>query len=577
MISLFRRLRERKLVQWGLAYLAVAWGILEVLGFLAANFGWPSFLVRAATVVFAFGFLAALVVAWHHGERGRQRVSLGEVVVLFGLAGAAVAAVAVLGPAPDETRAPPLAAAADAGTSRLAVLPFTSLSEDSEDAWFAQGITEDVQTALGGVGDLRVISPTSARRYRDRGDRTLGQIGEELRVRLILEGSVRRAGDRVRVVVHLVDTRADEEVWNRTFDRELTAAAIFDIQEGIATEIAEALHSQHHLALEDRGRMTESLEAYNHYLRGRYFFSQGGPRNLARAVDEHRAAIETDPEFALAHAALGSAWLAFAHFGQPPHTAFPRGIEAAERALALDSTVAEAHTVLADSRFHYEWDWEGAERRFRRGLELNPSFAEAHWWYAGFLAAVGRFEEAIGQFGRGLEVDPVAPLGHAFGARLHYWAGDHERAVAQAGRALELAPGFPYAHMARGFALMALGRAEEAVQAMERAAGVPGPGPRYALGTALAAAGREDEAREVLEELRAAAAEGYRPPYHEAFIHAALGERGAALDRLEAALETRDAELIWVAVEPVFADLREEPRFRALVRELGIAVDGAGS
>lgn len=571
MSSLLRRLRDRKLVQWGLAYLAGAWGLLEVIEFVADNFAWPGAVVRGAAVTLAAGFLVTLVLAWYHGEKGHQRVTAVEGALLIVLIAATGAGIAAIAPGSEKPpNEPGHAAPAAASTTKLAVLPFRTLSEDPEDAYFAEGITEDIQAALGRAGDLRVISSTSSMRYRERGDRTLREIASELDVDLVLEGTVRRGGDRVLVVAHLADASADEEVWSDSFDRELTASAIFDIQRDIATDIARALHSRHHLELATGPRPTESLEAYNHYLRGRYFFGRGGPDGLARSIEEYQRAIALDPAFALAHAALGASWLASAHFGSPPHEVFPRGIEAASEALRLDSTVAEAYTVLADSRFHYEWDWDGAERAFRRGLALNPSHAEAHWWYAGYLAAVGRFDEAFDQLELGREMDPVSPIGLAFGARVHYWAGRYDEAAAQARRALELDPDMSYAHLALGFARTGLGRLEEAVQAMELVAPPDGPGPRYALATALARAGRPQHARALLRSLQASADRGYHPPYHEAFVLAALGERDAALARLEAATETRDAELVWVNVEPAFDSLREDPRFRALVREMGL-------
>lgn len=571
MSSLLRRLRDRKLVQWGLAYLAGAWGLLEVIDFVADNFAWPGAVVRGATVTLAMGFLVTLVLAWYHGEKGQQKVTAVEGALLFVLIAATGAGIVLIVPGSEKPpNEPGHVAPVAASTAKLAVLPFRTLSEDPEDAYFAEGITEDIQAALGSAGDLRVISSTSSMRYRERGDSTLREIASELGVNLVLEGTVRRGGDRVLVVAHLADASADEEVWSDSFDRELTASAIFDIQRDIATDIARALHSRHHLELATRPHLTESLEAYNHYLRGRHFFGRGGADGLARSIKEYQRAIALDPAFALAHAALGTSWLSSAHFGNPPHEVFPRGLEAAKRALDLDSTVAEAYTVLADTRFHYEWDWDGAERAFRRGLTLNPSHAEAHWWYAGYLAAVGRFDEAFDQLELGREVDPVSPFISAFGARIYYWAGRYDEAAAEAQRALELAPDISYAHLALGFANIGLGRLEEAVQAMERAAPPDGPGPQYALATALARAGRPERARALLRSSQASADQGYYPPYHEAFVLAALGEREAALARLEAATETRDAELIWVNVEPAFASLREEPRFRALVRKMGL-------
>jgi len=402
--SPLQRLTQRKLVQWGLAYLAGGWLFLEAFGFVAENFGWPAVLVRSATVLLGFGFLATLVLAWYHGDKGAQRVKGPELVLLAGLVSGAIATVVFVQRRAETqlTESPGGDQPAVFRAGWIAVLPFANLSGDPDDEFFGEGLTYEITAALERVGDLRVISPGSSRSFKDRADRTLTDIGGELGVALLLDGGLRVVGGQMRLSAQLVAAQTGEQLWSDSYDRELTTREIFDLQGEIAGQIAAALHAEQSFAdREPSGSPpTENLEAYNAYLRGRYFFNRGSPGSVAQSITEYERALELDPEFALAYAGLAESWLTYAHGGVSPHEAFPKGLSRAREALELDSTLADVHTTLADAKFHYEWDWHGAEQEFLLGLELGSTHSTAHFWYGGLLLALGRFEEALQQMDR---------------------------------------------------------------------------------------------------------------------------------------------------------------------------------
>ncbi len=579
MSALLQSLRHRKLVQWGLAYLAGGWLVLEAFGFIAENFGWPGGLVRVATVLLGFGFFATLILAWYHGEKGAQRVSGSELLLLTGLSVAAVTSVLFMdwGPAElTETSAASPAATFRAGW--IAVLPFTNVSGDPDNEYFSEGLTYEITSALERIGDLRVISPGSSMSYKERGGRTLSDIGRDLGVKLLLDGGLRVSGGQMRLNAQLVDAETGEQVWSDSYDRELSTDEIFALQGDIADQIATALQAEESISSDrSAGPPTDNLDAYNAYLRGRYFFTQASPGYMERSIEEYERALDLDPGFALAYAALAESWLTYAHYGQPPHEVFPEGLRRARQALALDSTLADAQTTLADSKFHYEWDWEEAERGFLLALELGSTHSTPHSWYGGLLLALGRFDEALESITRAREMDPVAVSPRAFEAWVLYMTGRWNDAINAAQSTLDLNPNVAGVLETVGLSRLGLGEVDEAIMALRRAVELGGRRHTPSLAMALVAAGNPDEARSILSELEAAAAETYVPPYWLANVHAALGDREAALDQLEAAMDTRDAELTWLNVDPALESLRQEPRFQRIVREMGLEPQGPGT
>ncbi|MDX1579779.1 MAG: tetratricopeptide repeat protein, partial [Gemmatimonadota bacterium] len=447
--------------------------------------------------------------------------------------------------------------------------------EQEETAYFGAGMTLELTTALNKIPGLRVKSPGSTARFRDRASLTSAAIADRLGARLLLDGAVQLLAEAVRVSWQLVDAPSDEQLAGDSYEATFTPDGIFDLQARIAARIAEALGLGVREPGLEPGLGTDDLGAYQAYLEGLYRFEQAGAGGFQAAIPSYERAIELDPDFALAHAGLAEAWLASAHSGVLPELAFTEGIRHAEHAIALDPGLADAYTVQADSRFHYEWDWEGAERAFLLGLELQPTFATAHWWYAGLLAALGRFDEAEEQLDMARAKDPITtPVMAAFAGRVYYWAGRYDEAADAARRAIELSPTSAYAQATLGYIELRRGRVEEALAHFEEAAVLAPPAFLMSLANGLAAAGRREEALDALARLEAIAEtlppDRFVSPYQTAKAYAALGDVERALDLLEAAAEIRDASLVWVNVEPLFEPLRGGRRFRELLGRMGL-------
>ncbi len=455
-----------------------------------------------------------------------------------------------------------------ADPASLAVLPFLDLSPERDHAYFSDGMTEELIGHLSKIEGLRVSASTSSFRFRNR-DTDVREVGDRLGVAHVLEGSVRRAGDRLRITAQLVSTENGYRLWSDIYERRV--GDVFAVQEEIARAIAEALRLR--LATPvgapvDRLRVT-SIEAYELYLRGRFFASRRTEEDLAKAAEYYGQAIAVDPGFARAHAGLAETYIATRR--SAPGDRFRRGREAALRALAIDSTLAEAHTAMGWIAMWYDRDWSGAERHFQQALASDPHYLWAHQWYSAFLAAVGRLDEALAAMQRAHATDPlsVATLTH-MGTEL-FWLGRLDEAVAQYRKALDLDPRFYMAHWGLSRAMLVMGRHEEAIRELEY------EGTDYVgffrpalLGHAYAVAGRTDEARQVLADLHARMERGeYVAPTELASVHLGLGELEQALDWLERHEADRGAR-IFLAVDPMFDPLRSHPRFVGLLERLGL-------
>jgi serine/threonine-protein kinase len=454
----------------------------------------------------------------------------------------------------------------------LAVLPLENLSNDPEQEYFADGMTEALLTDVARLGAIRVVSRTSAMRYKGTG-KTLPEIARELGVDAVVEGSVLHSGDRVRISAQLIHAATDRHLWAESYERD--AEDVLTLQREIAREIADAIRLQ--LTDETQARLRAPAavnpEAHREYLQGRFQWYKRTPEGFGRAIRHFERALEIDPSFALAYAGLGDCYVLLPADGiglAAPHDALPKAHAAATRALQIDEGLAEAHATLAYERF-YAWDWEAAEREFRRALELNPSYSVAHFWYAVSLAARGRHEDAAREAREAQVLDPVAAIITAGVSWMDHLSRDFEGAVAEAHKALELEPDFPIAHHRLGLALAELRRYEEAIRALEAAArSRRTPGAVAALGHVSALSGDAAAARAALAELERAARTEYVSAYHFALIHIGLGEKAEALRFLEKAYEEGAWTVTFANVEPALDPLRQEPRFRELVRRLGL-------
>lgn len=451
----------------------------------------------------------------------------------------------------------------------LAVLPLENLSDDPGQAYFVEGMHEAMISELAQIAALRVISRTSVLSYRDA-PKSIPEIAKELGVDAVVEGSVLKAGDRVRITAQLVDGATDRHLWSRSYEGSL--ADVLALQRDVAREIAREIRVE--LTPQESARLASARpvdpEAHEAYLRGRWYRDQGSPEDLEKAFEHFQRAITEDPEYAPAYAGLAGYYSVLPFYSnESPVRTLPRAREMALRALELDEGLAEAHAAMAYIRAYYEWDWEAAEREFRRALELQPSSADVHFSYSRFLAAQRRFPEAFAEIRRARELDPLSLLLKANVALLHYFQDDLDEAEGQLRETLEIDPKLGVARWGLGLVLVGKGRPAEGIVEIERAAAGSGSmNTRSSLGYAYAVGGQPTKAREILTELEQRARESYVPAYFFAVVEAGLGEREQAFDWLEKAYEERSSVLAYLQVDPRLDSLREDPRFEALVRRL---------
>ena len=464
-------------------------------------------------------------------------------------------------------------ATARARSPSVAVLPFRTLSTDPENEFFADGITEDVIAQLSKIRSLKVISRMSVMPFKKR-EQSLRDIGATLQVATLLEGSVRRSGDRVRIVAQLVDAEADQHLWAETYDRQLTD--IFAIQTDVALQIAASLEAK--LSGEERTRIhrepTANVHAYQLYLQGRHCYTRYTEENIRKGIEYFQQAIAADPGYALAHVgvALAYAELAAGQGGGVlrPDLAYERATEAIGKALALDNQLGQAHSVLALLKLTHDFDWVGAEEEFKLALELSPGAADIYDHYGWLCAAVERYDEALALVKRAQELDPLSHRADVASTLLR--AGRNREALDAALRCTEFEPDYARGLSTLGWAYIKNGRPEEGLAALERAATLAPANTLHLaqLGEAYGLTGKPEQARQVLRRLEKLSQERYVSPYHMAYVHTGLGEADRALDFLERAYEERAGSVYGIKGSYLFTSLRPHPRFRALLKKMNL-------
>jgi len=450
----------------------------------------------------------------------------------------------------------------------LAVLPLKNLMGDPEQDYFVEGMHEALTAELSKISALKVISRTSTVRYKDT-DKPMPQIARELGVTGLIEGSVLREGDQVRITVQLIHGPSDRHLWAESYQRELRG--ILTLQSDVARAIAGEIRVAVTPAEATRLTTTRTVnpEAYQLYLQGRYFWNYRTQEGFEKAIKYFQQAIEKDPTEARAYAGLADCYNVMSNYlPVPTRETFPQAKAAALKALSLDDTLAEAHTSLAFVYEVYDWDWAAAEREYQRALELNPSYETARRWYAGFLVMLGRTEEGIAETQRALELDPVNMHG---GAAWHYYhAHRYDKAIEHYRKHFELHPKRVPAHFFLAQAYVQVGRYEEAVAEFQEALRVDPNQLRALAGLAhaYASSGRREEAIKILGQLEEQSKRDYLPTYHIAAAYVALGDRDRAFEWLERAYRERSFFLAHVKVEPAFDSLHSDPRFQDLVRRM---------
>jgi TolB-like protein/Tfp pilus assembly protein PilF len=497
-------------------------------------------------------------------EQGVERTLAAVPADRFPTAGAVAEALS------STARLTPVAESGAAERS-VAVLPFASLSPDPENEYFADGVTDELINALAKVGGLHVVSRTSAFAFKGKQE-DVRAIGARLQVRSVLEGSVRRAGRRLRVTAQLINVADGFLLWSDIFDRELED--VFAIQDEISRAITSALKVKLFGPQQEAlvKPATDDLEAYTLYLKGRHFWNRRTDQSLWRGLEHFQQAIARDRTYAQAYAGVADSYAILGFYSElPPTEAFPKAKAAALAALANDPTLAEAHPALAYVQMYHDWNWPAAEAEFQVAIALNPSYATAHQWYGNFLAVQRRFDESIRSFEKAMALDPLSPLKVAALGWGHYFARRYREAATQCRRALVLDPDYVVTHLWLGLALEELGLPEDAVAEFDQAVRLSGRGvaPLGFLGHGLVSAGRTDDARRVLEELMSIGAQRYVSPYDIGLIHLGLGDPDSSLTWLERAHVERDHQMTFLQVDPRLDPLRASPRFARLVQMMG--------
>jgi TolB-like protein/tetratricopeptide (TPR) repeat protein len=454
----------------------------------------------------------------------------------------------------------------------IAVLPFDNLSRDPDNAFFAEGVQDEILTRLAKVADLKVISRTSTQRFKSVPD-NLPQIARQLGVMHILEGSVQKTNDQVRVNVQLINAMTDAHLWADTYDRKLTD--IFAVESEIAHTIADQLQAK--LTGSEKQMMaaqpTTDMAAYDLYHKGRSLWAKRTGDNIPKAIAFYQQAIERDPNYALAYAGLASAYVILPFWTNADrHDSNARAKEAALKALAIDPNLAEGHLALGKVLFFSEIDIPGATREYERAIELKPNEAAAHHWYGNdALASVGRFEEAIAEGRRAVSLDPLSPVMNVDLGETLYYARRYDEAERQMRKGLDLDPASAYAHYNIGMVLQAKGDLAGAISEFETAKQPPGDNPLASSlwAAAKAQAGDKGAAVRMLGDLDKLSQRGEPVGYYRAVLHLSLNRKDEALRALEQGYEERDGSNIgWIKVDPLLDPLHGEPQFEALVQKV---------
>jgi serine/threonine protein kinase/tetratricopeptide (TPR) repeat protein len=456
--------------------------------------------------------------------------------------------------------------------SSIAVLPFVDLSPQKDQEYFCDGLSEELINALTKVKDLRVVARTSA--FSFKGEKMdVREIGKKLDVETVLEGSVRKAGNRIRITSQLINVADGYHLWSEKYDRDMED--IFAIQDEVTLAIVDTLKVKllGGEKVELTKRYTDNIEAYNLNLKGRHFLKHYTKEGLQKGLEAFQQAIEKDPKYAMAYVGIATYFNNLGYYNfVPPKDAFPKAKEATEKALEIDDSLGEAHTSLGFYKMFYEWDWEGAEKELKRGIELNPSNASSLNMYAHYLWIMGRFDEALKENKRAQELNPLSRMVAQTRATI-YWTGrQYDRAIEEYKKLLEMSPDYYTARFWLAFPYAFKGMHDEAIAAVEKAMTVSGGGVPLmwvAMGFIYAIVGKKDEAKKVLNKILEQSKKSYVASWMVAAVYGGLGERDKAFEWLEKSFKERDHWLTYLKTSPVVDNLRSDPRFPKMLKRMG--------
>lgn len=460
----------------------------------------------------------------------------------------------------------------EAAIESIAVLPFENQNHDPDSDYLADGVTESIINRLTGLPNLKVIARSSVFRYKDKQIDPFAA-GKELGVRAILTGRIIQRGDQLTISAELIDVRDNKQLWGEKYDRKVTD--LLAVQREIAQEITSNLRLK--LSGESENRVTkpytESPEAYQLYLKGRFYWNQRTEESYQKAIDYFRQAIEKDPNFALAFTGLADTYSFLSGQGiRPPQDVFPLAKEAAIKAIEIDNSLSEAHTSLAYVKLYYDWDWAAAEQEYKKAIELNPNYATPHHGYAYLLILSGRTEAAMAEIKKAEEIDPVSLVFQTDHGEFYYFARRPDEAIAQLKKAIDMDPSFVRAHFLMSRALIQKGRCDEGIDEALKAEKIAPAGE--AIGWRAqdyAACGRKAEAQKVMNELLELSRTHYVSPHWFAAVQAGLGNKDEAFKWLDQTIDRRFGPMIYLKVNPIWDPLRSDPRFAERLHRVGLA------
>ena len=544
--TFFAELKRRRVYSVAVAYLVGGWALAQGIAQVLPVFDIPNWVVRLTVLVIVLGFPVALALSWFFD------------LTRYGIVRT-----------PDlDTRSTDIVPSAlasnrvDSGEKSIAVLPFNDLSPAKDHAYFGEGIAEELLGALAKVDGLRVAARRSSFWFKDK-EAELGEIASKLNVGHVLEGSVRRDGNRVRVTAELIDAGDGFTIWSETYEREMHG--IFTLQDEITRSIVDTLKLK--LAISP-SRPSRSTAAYDAYLEGLVYSDKNTEPELRKSLEFFQRALDQDPNFSRAWTGIAKAWLWLADAFVPPLEAYPKVRDAAVQALQLNDQEAEAHVYLAESKRILDWDLDGAEAEFNRAVEIEPNSTPSNYFIAAFYAARGDRDQALTYLQRTSKLDPASLWVNNFACELYRYFGLYDEAMAAGQRALQLDPTFAhYGEPSLAALYREMGRFDEAIALYEKAREFTGR-PGFGLAITYARMNRREEALETLN--TAVAGWGYRPGDAIAHVHVTLGAHDDAIRELEHACEQRSSSLHGVGVAPEFVPLRSDRRFRSILQRIGL-------
>ena len=582
----FAELKRRNVYKVAVAYIVAGWALSQGIAQVFPVFDVPNWTIRLIVTLIIIGLPVALVLAWAFEitPEGIKRTEMADRMpaaaqrkkhtwIYIVVVGAIVSITlfflgrysAISGAARHSE------VATGIPEKSIAVLPFDNLSRDPDNAYFAEGVQDEILTRLAKVADLKVISRTSTQHFKSVPE-NLPQIAKQLGVTNILEGSVQKVKDQVRVNVQLINARTDAHRWAEIYDRKLTD--LFSVESDIAKTIADTLQAKltgsESTAISIKP--TENPDAYELYLKGRFFWNKRTGQDLKTACDYFQQAIAIDPHYATAYAGLAESYILIPLFDAGfPQDYFPKAKAAAERAIELQETSAEAHTALGLLLCFSDVNFTQSEKEFKRAIELNPNYATAHHWYGNaLLVALGRFDEAISENERAVELDPLSLIINADLGSTFMLARQYDQAIAQLQRTLTLDNKFGYTHWNLGQALYLKGDTAAAIVEYEKARTLDDDPQIVALlGRAYAETGKKDQALDLVRELEARARQQFIRGYLIALVYIGLGDKTKAIDYLEREYQNHDnIDTAWIRADPMLDPLRGDPRFEALAEKI---------